>query len=428
MPKSAHILGMNARNQLYTGLNSSKSIAFTKSKFATKALLNNKGIPTAQIYDVFASIEDIKKFNWDCLNGNFVIKPSNGNAGKGVVAFRKRVDKQLAWISVVGIKWTIEDITLHCLDILDGQYSTYGNNHQVIVEDRVPIHRKLLKYTYKGTPDVRVIVYNHIPIMALLRLPTEKSEGRANQSQGAIGVGIDMATGVTTHAVADFDKFITYLPGSKRKLNGIKLPYWSKTLRMAVEAADAAGLTYCGIDLFLHEDRGPMVVELNANPGLSIQIPNRAGLRRRLERVEGLTVNNPDHGVRIAQALFAESFSDQIKAQEGLQIIHYREVIELFLPDKKLVKIEALVNTGRFRSAISAQLAQDTGLADLDDLLWFQSSGEEGNQPVVEVEYKLTNRKRKSAMLVTKSLNRTKHKIEFGRNDLTGLLVGEQTE
>jgi len=37
--------------------------------------------------------------------------------------------------------------------------------------------------------------------MAMLRLPTKESGGKANLQQGAIGLGIDMASGVTTSAV-----------------------------------------------------------------------------------------------------------------------------------------------------------------------------------------------------------------------------------
>jgi hypothetical protein len=56
-----------------------------------------------------------------------------------------------------------------------------------------------------------------------------------------------------------------------------------------------------------------MVVELNAAPGLSIQAANQAGLRRRLERVEGLNVVNPEHGVKIAQRYLPVIFLDESK-------------------------------------------------------------------------------------------------------------------
>jgi hypothetical protein len=93
--------------------------------------------------------------------------------------------------------------------------------------------------------------------MAMLRLPTEESGGRANVSQGAIAVGIDIATGITTHAVAHKKQEIHYLPETKKKLNGIVIPNWQKVLLTAVRASEVADLTYSGIDIFLHKIKAP---------------------------------------------------------------------------------------------------------------------------------------------------------------------------
>lgn len=425
MIKPGDILGMNARQRLYTSLNSRTAASICASKYATKVLLKNKNIPTAEIYGVLATNEDVNDFDWQSLTKNFVIKPTNGNAGKGVVAFRAQQPDGQHWLDTLGRTWDLNDIKLHCFDILEGQYSTYGSHHTILIEERIPIHTKLRKYAYKGTPDIRVVIFNHVPVMALLRLPTPESEGRANQSQGAIGVGIDMATGITTYAVAHKNVPIKYLPGSKRKLNGIKIPFWNHLLQTAVEAADAANLAFSGIDIFVHEEKGPMVVELNANPGLSIQNANRAGLRRRLNRVEDLNVRDAEHGVKISQALFAESFADKIKAKEGLQIINPKEIVSVYNDQKQPTEVPALINTGRSRSAIASDLASQLGLIEIDDLLWFQSVSEEGKVPVVEVKFRLKDQKITTAMLVSKKLNGSKHKLEIGRRDLGNFLVGQ---
>jgi alpha-L-glutamate ligase-like protein len=424
MPKPSDILGMNARNQLYTSLNSAQAKRFGTSKYATKVLFENKGIPTAKVYGILGTKEDINDFPWHTMDKNFVIKPSNGNAGKGIMIFRRQEPDLHHWIDTVGRKVSLDEVKLHCTDILEGQYSTYGATPHVIIEERVPIHSKLLKFAYKGTPDIRVIVFNHVPVMSMLRLPTAGSEGRANLHQGAIGVGIDMFSGVTTYGITGTGKPISVLPDSKRKVNGIKIPSWSQLLSIAVAAADAAELVFCGVDLFIHEDQGPLVVELNANPGLSIQLANHAGLRRRLERVEDLNVLNSDHGAKIGQSLFAESYSDKIKAEDGLKIVSPFEEIVIYGEQKKRSELTALINTGRYRSAISSDLAKELGLIEVDDLLWFQQEKEEGRVPVVQVTYKLKDRKTTTAVVVSRSLNKGKYQVEIGRNDLAGLLVG----
>lgn len=53
-------------------------------------------------------------------------------------------------------------------------------------------------------------------------------------------------------------------------------------LLMAAEAIEMTGLGYLGADFVLDKERGPVLLELNARPGLAIQIANRSGLRRRL--------------------------------------------------------------------------------------------------------------------------------------------------
>ncbi|NMA29489.1 MAG: hypothetical protein GX943_00270 [Candidatus Pacebacteria bacterium] len=419
---ASDLLGINARNSLYVSRNSRKAKAIARSKYATKILLNNNNIPCAEIYGILGTDEDVNDFAWQKLEGDFVIKPTNGHAGTGVIAFRTKVNDE-EWLNVLGEKWSIDDIKRHCRDILAGQYSIHGSNHNVIIEERIPIHPKLLKYSYKGTPDVRVIVFNSVPVMAMLRLPTEESGGRANVSQGAIAVGIDIASGITTYAVAHKKQNINYLPGTKKKLNGIVIPNWQKVLLTAVKASDVADLAFSGVDIFLHKTKGPMVVELNATPGLSIQAANQAGLRRRLERVEGLNVVNPEHGVKIAQALFASDFSDRIKVKSDITSITLKEEVSLYGDDKKSVSTVAFINTGRLHSAIARDLAGELGLLDVEDLLWFQKEKEEGSLPVVEIKLRLRGQTIKTTMLVSKKLNHRLHKVEIGRKDLDGFII-----
>lgn len=420
--KAKDLLGINARNSLYLSRSSGKAKAIVHSKYATKILLRDNDIATAEIYGILGTGEDVNDFDWQSLNKDFVIKPTNGYAGTGVVAFREKIDND-TWVDMLGGKWSLSDIKLHCDDILAGQYSIHGLNHNVIIEERVPIHPKLLKYSYKGTPDIRVVVFNSVPVMAMLRLPTEESGGRANVTQGAIAVGIDIATGITTFAVAHKSDPIRYLPGTKKKLNGIIIPEWDKMLETAVSAANAAELNFAGVDLFIHKDKGPMVVELNAAPGLSIQAANRAGLRRRLERVEDLNIQSPKHGVKVGQALFASDFASKIKNKADFPVVSLHEEIVVWGDNKQKIETMAFLNTGRFSSAIAKRLAQDLGLIDVDDLLWFQSEQEEGKVPVVEVKFKIKEQVVKTTMIVSNQLNSKKNKIEIGRQDLKNFII-----
>jgi hypothetical protein len=213
------------------------------------------------------------------------------------------------------------------------------------------------------------------------------------------------------------------LPGTKKKLNGILIPEWNRILETAVAASNAAELNFAGVDLFIHKDKGPMVVELNAAPGLSIQAANRAGLRRRLERVEDLNIQNPKHGVKVAQALFASDFASKIKNKAEFPIVNLHETVLIWGEQKRKLETVAFLNTGRFSSAIAKQLAQELGLIDVDDLLWFQAEKEEGKVPVVEVKFKMKEQLVKTTMIVSNKLNSKTNKIEIGRKDLKNFII-----
>ncbi len=425
--KSAHILGMNARYK-YTKKNPYSAKQYGFSKLKTKELLREHRILTAAVFHTFETLSDLENVNWETIPVPFVVKPASGSAGKGIIVIIGKNPKKLEWQTSDGEIITDIELNLHIGNILDGEFSTWGSTHMAIVEEMIPAHPDLIKYSFKGTPDIRVIVFNSVPVMAMIRIPTKSSKGKANLDQGAIGLGIDMATGITTYGVNGKSGIIAKFPGTKKSVSGIQIPEWNSILETAVKAAEAAGYVYMGADLFIHPSKGPMIVELNGYPGLSIQLCNKAGLKRRLERVEGLEVRDVKHGVKIAQALFAHDLTARINVEQGIQVIPTKPEITVFDDKNKPHLTDALVNTSRYRSAISEEYAQQLGILDIDDLLWRQQESIEGKVPVVEVKFKIKEKKQKTAMVVIKKLNKSKHKIELGRMDLQGFLIGDVGE
>jgi alpha-L-glutamate ligase-like protein len=123
--------------------------------------------------------------------------------------------------------------------------------------------------------------------MAMVRLPTRLSDGKANLHQGAIGVGIDIPTGLTRRGVWG-NEIIREHPDTERSIVGIEIPKWAELLEMASRCYELSGLGYVGVDFVLDHSKGPMILELNARPGLAIQIANGNGLQHRLHKVEQL--------------------------------------------------------------------------------------------------------------------------------------------
>jgi len=390
-----------------------------------------------EIYARFIRPRNVLRFDWPALPDAFALKPNKGLGGEGIIVVKKRALKQTEngkarvkeqdeWITTQKVRVTVDDLKLHVLDILEGAYSMGNVPDVAYIEEYVGRHKALRKFTYRGTPDIRVIVFNKVPVMAMLRLPTKESGGRANLHQGAIAVGIDMATGITTKAYWH-GNYIRYKPDTKRKLHGIKIPMWTKILETAVAAGVATGLGYYGADVVFHPEKGPMILELNSQPGLSIQLANVAGLRRRLERIKDVEVRDGEHGVRIAKVLFAERFADRVKAEEGVKILRPIERIKIYSPSKKGKIVSARIDSGALRSSIDETLAQELGLLEENNILWrrryaYRSASGRESRSVIGVTFKIAGRKIKTSASVA---NRSKlaTAVLIGRNDLSGFLV-----
>lgn len=426
MVKRSSILGLNARTKLFSyPYNTKKGKAIATSKLKTKRILAAEGIPVPELYAKFTNPKSVIDFDWKSLPNSFALKPNKGLGGEGIIVIKKRSKDGSGWITTTRKKVTPDELKLHTFDILEGAFSIRNVPDYAFVEELVGRHKTFRKYAYRGTPDIRIIVFNKVPVMAMLRLPTKESGGRANLHQGAIAVGVDITTGITTKAYWK-GKYLRYKPGTKRKLNGIRIPKWSTILKIAVRCQEISTLGYMGADIALHPTKGPMVWELNYQPGLQIQIANVSGLKKRLERVEDLTVRDAEHGVKIAKALFASKFADRVKAEEGIRTVDAIEQITLKgSTKKKRKKVMAKIDTGAWRTSISRQLAQELGLLSEENILWnknVKSSLGVEERPVIELTFWLAGRKITTPASVAKRMA-LKYPIIIGRKNLKGFLV-----
>ena len=361
------ILGMNERNLGYIRrYNSSKSKRIADDKLRTKRFLERNSIPTPKLLGVIKDFDAFEKFDWNKLPESFVMKPVSGLEGGGIEIFYSR-DKQGNWIKADGSRHTAESIKQKAAELIDGKYSLHNQPDKVFFEERIRPHKAFKYYTYKGVPDVRVIVFNSIPIMAMLRLPTKKSEGKANLQLGAIGAGIDMATGVTTNAIVGKSKKVFTIPERRLNISGLRIPFWDRILRYSVIATQAIDLKYAGIDFLIDIDKGPVIVEMNARPGLSIQLANADGLRWRLRKTRGLKVQSTEKGMRLAKDLFGGDIEEDIERISGKTLIGIYETINLFHKDNpnKTIVAKAKIDTGADSTSLDINLAKKLGLEDL---------------------------------------------------------------
>ena len=383
MNKRREVLGLNRRNEEYIRpFNPSSAKKLADDKILTKKILARNGIQTPEVYKIIRSRQQLNHLDWDSLPKSFVIKPNKGTGGSGILVFYGKKKGKDEWIRPNDKTMSKKDMLLHIENILEGRFSMGGRKDCAIIEERIQNDPLLKKYSYRGVPDIRIIVFNKVPVMAMLRLPTKRSDGKANLHAGAICTGIDIESGITTYSMignyssllSDTYDLIDSTLDLKENLplSGIQIPNWDEILNIAVKCQVVSKLGFAGVDIALDAEKGPMVFELNARPGLGIQVANQAGLRWRLERVKGLNVKNIKHGIRLAKVLFGGEVEESIEAISGRQVVSIIEKIRVYTtswsPDKErrkktnLYEIQtAFMDTGFKTSRIDEGLANRIG-------------------------------------------------------------------
>ncbi len=417
MAVSKQALGMNARNYLYIRpKNKRRAKERADNKLLTKQRLLKHAIPTTKLIAVFRSFADVRAYPWKDLRGDFVLKPARGYGGSGIMVVRKWDGKQGKRLHAADV--TPQELEAEIFNILDGASSLDNLPDTAFLEERVVVSSTMRKLSAGGVPDVRVIVANRVPVMAMLRLPTVYSGGKANLQQGAIGIGIDLRTGITTKGVFHGGS-VAIIPGTKTKVRGIKLPQWDKVLEIATRSQDVSGLGYAGIDIVYDEEKGPLVLEVNARPGLKIQLANGASLRTRLERVADMTIPSVSYGIDLAKRLFAETALVEVPAADN--VLHVIEKVTIFGQKGKKV-VPAKVDTGAYRTALDAALVEELGLDPHHERVHvFSGAGRQMRHTV-----RVTLRLRGKSFETVASYNDRAHMrypVIIGRRDLKGFLV-----
>lgn len=352
------LLGLNARNLQYIRpYNKKKTIKLADDKLKTKKFLSARGIPVPKLYGTIRSKEELEKFDLGSLPNAFIIKPNHGFGGEGIIPITSK--RENVWITASGRKLSKEYLIDHMADILDGRYSISNIGDSAFFEQLIISHDALANYSYRGLPDIRVVVHNLIPIMAMLRLPTKESAGKANLHLGAVGVGIDIAKGETTY-ISYKNKIIDEIP-EVGPIKGLKIPYWDDILMIASKCQLITNLGYMAVDISIDKTSGPVLLEINARAGLGVQIANLAPLKKRLQRIEGVKVTNPTKGVRIAKDMFGNVVEKNIHQVSGKNVIGIEEMVDIYLKDGTR-RVAAEIDSGKERTIIDERFAIDAGL------------------------------------------------------------------
>lgn len=301
------ILGMNRRNIAYISrYNDRQFFPLVDNKLTTKLVARQAGLAVPDLIGVVRTQHEIAGVEDDLRGLNeFVAKPAQGSGGKGILVIIDHENDSYQKAS--GEQISLEQVKRHLSNTLSGLHSLGGRTDVAFLETLVRVDPLFNRYSYEGVPDIRIIVFQGVPVMGMLRLATKSSDGKANLHQGAIGVGLDIATGNAVCAV-QYNELITHHPDTGAELADIRIPGWTDLLHLAAKCYEVTELGYLGCDIVLDRNRGPLILELNARPGLSIQIANNSGLLPRLKQIENSKLKKMAIEDRVAYAIehFAE--------------------------------------------------------------------------------------------------------------------------
>lgn len=296
------ILGMNRRNVGYIArYNSRDRFPLVDDKLKTKLIAQKANLPVPELLNVVSTQYEIESIEQELVkHTEFVIKPAQGSGGKGILVIEALMED--GFVKSNGVTIELNIIKRHLSNILSGLHSLGGRADVAIVESLVRTSPLFEHISHEGVPDIRLIVFKGYPVMGMLRLATKSSDGKANLHQGAVGVGIDIGTGESIAAV-QYNRIVKVHPDTGVPLRDIVIPNWQQLLSLAARCYEVTQLGYLGCDIVIDEHKGPLLLELNARPGLSIQIANNQGLLPRLRHVENLEEFSPSVSDRVTYAM-----------------------------------------------------------------------------------------------------------------------------
>lgn len=292
--RASRVLTINNRNLgfIYPD-NPRKDFPLANDKLLCKKVLVSVGVSVPDTIASYGFFYDLKKLEVDLAElDDFVIKPANGSAGNGIVVITHRADG--GWVSAGGRFYSVDDFKKHISDIIFGAFNNDMMDH-AIIEKRIVQHDMINLISNLGLSDVRIILYRNELIMAMARIPTSESDGKANLHQGAIALGIDIESGKTTHAIKNGEVILRH-PDSQKEVIGIMIPYWKEAVEMALIAAKSVPLKYLGVDIAI-TNQGVVMIEINARPGIEIQNANNTPMRDSLEYMKALTIDRKQRAI-----------------------------------------------------------------------------------------------------------------------------------
>ncbi|MFA5916879.1 MAG: tyrosine/phenylalanine carboxypeptidase domain-containing protein [Candidatus Gracilibacteria bacterium] len=332
------ILSMNERNLNYIKkLNPKSSINLADDKVETKIFLEQRGVSVPKTLAIISNKKQLISFDFSQVKEDFfVIKPVFGSKGKGILIVENlKNGKYKIGDDIVSEIFLID----HMYDILNGDFSLNYGYDKVLIEEKLIPGNGFERFCKYGLADIRIIVYNLVPVAAMVRMPTKISGGKANLAQGGIGIGIEVGSGIINTIYIAGKVYKNNFPEKYSGLKGFEIPFWDEILYSSSKAQFFVNLGYLALDWVITES-GPKILEINARAGLEIQNVCLLPLKNRLDKIKDLKILEPEKGVELAKSLFSYKVTNRFNSSKILYLSQQAKIIFDESEENIIVKVD----------------------------------------------------------------------------------------
>lgn len=325
------ILWNNARNLLYIKkFNNKKSIRLANNKLETKRFLWERGIPFAKTYAVIKDRKELTKFNFLNLPKNeFVIKPNHWSKWNWIyicktLEEKPEIQNKKTWLNTLFKMGFLEDRYFICIwkktvgeiefkryltDIITWKHSMTTWDDKIIVEEILRPWEAFKEFCEFWLADIRVIVFNLVPVAAMIRIPTDKSDGKANLAAGWIWLWIEVWTGKITSMLFKWKIYTKTFPEKFKHFQHKQIPFRNDILFHSSKIQYFVNLWYLALDRVI-TNTWPKLLEINARAWLEVQKITWTKLKKTLEKLDDMKVSDPEKWVEICKSLFSQTINN----------------------------------------------------------------------------------------------------------------------
>lgn len=380
------ILGMNARNLDYIKkFNPKKGIRLANDKHKSKQFLSDRWIPVPKTYDLITNRKDLYQYDFSTIPADeFIVKPTQWSRWRWIYRV-KPLDQHPEWHGYLDVSWSrfdkffgaespytdqrykvsgeiIHDNALrrYMVDILDGKNSMNRWNDRILLEELIVPWSGFELFCEHGLADIRVIVFNLVPVAAMLRVPTQMSGGTANLDRWGLWLWVNVSTG-KVQSMFQHDKiYKDDFPEEFAAFQDKQISYRSDILLYSSKIQYFANLWYLALDRVI-TDEWPKILEINARAGLKFQLAGALPIKHRLNKIKDMKIVDPEKGVEIAKTLFTPQRWQLISSSKVIYLSQHGKLKKTTTEwekswDKEILDVIVDVDIKRQRTTVGSEV------------------------------------------------------------------------